>query len=337
MHAHIVAIAASVIACSTSMLEAVRLAKLYCKRQDPIVITGPTGSGKSHLARLIHEWSERPGQLVEISAPELQDSLGYNQLFGHERWAFTDARTRDPGLVADASGGTILLDEGDLLERRFEMMLLRVLDTRHFRPLGTTRNVFADARLIIGSKLGLDELVRAGTWMPDLRHRIGFFEITVPALRERREDIAPLATRFLDQVAAEEGAASLQLSPDALVALLMAPWEGNVRELSAAIRLADVNTRVRGGNTVRVQDLPPHLRLPPVSDRRLSRDQKAALIAAALEHCGWNIGKTAAMLGLHRNTVSAQRRRLVARQRAATAHSSDEAAVHRGVVSSAEG
>jgi two-component system response regulator HydG len=236
---------AGMMACSSSMIEAVRLARAYARARDPVVLVGPTGSGKSRLARLIHEWSGRSGHLVEVSARELVESLSSDQLFGHEKGAFTDAIARRLGALASANSGSVLLDDAHLLQDRTQMLLLRALDSGYIRPHGSDRDVPIQVRLLVGTQRGLDELVREGALLPDFRYRLGFFEIRLGALRDRREDIAPLVEHFLSERAGELAAEPLVPGPGLVPMLQLAPWPGNVRELEQALRFADWRARGR--------------------------------------------------------------------------------------------
>ena len=159
MHPSAAVLVASFVACSGAMLQAVRLAHRVAKSNGVVTIVGPTGSGKSALARLIHVASGRSGSLAEVSAGELTSTLAQDQLFGHERGAYTGALTRRHGVFAEANGGTVLLDDFHLLDRALQPILLRVLDSGQYRPLGSDREVPVSARLLVGSGEDLDRLV----------------------------------------------------------------------------------------------------------------------------------------------------------------------------------
>jgi DNA-binding NtrC family response regulator len=321
MHAESVVAAPGMIACSSSMVEVVRLARLYAGSVDPVVLVGPTGSGKSRLARLIHVWSGRTGRLAEVSARELQGALAYDQLFGHERGAYTDAVTRRLGVFADAASGTVLIDDAHLLEPATQMLLLRTLDAGVYRPLGSNRDVPIQARLVVGTQRDADDLVGDGVWLPDLRHRLGFFEIRLEALQNRREDIGPLVEQFLRERAREENRdVPLRLAPDLLAALEASPWPGNVRELERATRFADWTARSAGEESVRVEHLPRRLRVSLQFDPHSDRETKERLVTWALWRTGDHIEQAAQLIKAHRNTVSAIRSNLVARLGGAGLH-----------------
>ncbi|MGH7537143.1 MAG: sigma-54-dependent transcriptional regulator [Gemmatimonadales bacterium] len=203
MPSGVVPTAGGLVAASAAMVPVlVRVARL-ARRPDPVTIVGPTGCGKSTVARLLHELSGRAGRLTEISAGELDSELARDDLFGHGRGAFTGAVGERRGLFADAEGGTVLLDDFHLLKRSRQLVLLRVLDRHEFRRLGSDRAVPLLARIVVGTHAGLDELGRRGRLVPDLRWRLGLHEVRVPSLAERLEDIGLLGLHFLDQCLTE--------------------------------------------------------------------------------------------------------------------------------------
>jgi DNA-binding NtrC family response regulator len=322
-------------ACSSSMIEAVRLARAYARARDPVVLVGPTGSGKSRLARLIHEWSGRSGHLVEVSARELVESLSSDQLFGHEKGAFTDAIARRLGALASANSGSVLLDDAHLLQDRTQMLLLRALDSGYIRPHGSDRDVPIQVRLLVGTQRGLDELVREGALLPDFRYRLGFFEIRLGALRDRREDIAPLVEHFLSERAGELAAEPLVPGPGLVPMLQLAPWPGNVRELEQALRFADWRARMDGEHQVRMAHFPEDVQRSIRIERGGDREAQDRLIKASLDQCDGNVGRTAELLGLHRNTVTARLRRVMARQGAGSVHSRGDTSVQHDTIRSA--
>lgn len=298
------------------MAGVVRLAASYAHSREPLVLVGPTGSGKSRLARLIHQWSGRPGALAEVSAGELSPTLVHDQLFGHERGAYTDASARRRGVFAEAGAGTLLLDDFHLMDRGSQSLLLRVLDTGVYRPLGTDRQAPVQARLVVGTGRDLDTLVREGALLPDLRFRLGFLELHLPALADRRDDIVPLAEEFLRESARYEDAApALTLTPEARAALESALWPGNVRELGRAMRFASVHAREAQEAEVRLEHLPPYLRHIPRYDPHSDWATKHRLVTWALWRSGDHVGRAAELIGAHRNTVSAIRLELQARSR----------------------
>jgi DNA-binding NtrC family response regulator len=216
-----------------------------------VVVTGETGTGKELIARAVHYLGPRAEHpFVPINCGALPDTLLEDELFGHERGAFTDARTRREGLISEAEHGTLFLDEIDSLTARAQVALLRVLQGGTYRALGGNRERLADVRFVAATNASLPALVASGRFRSDLYYRLCVLSIHVPPLRERQEDIVPLARHFLTKYhRGGEGAAPPQLSPEAERALISYPWPGNVRELenviqrSLALALAAVITR----------------------------------------------------------------------------------------------
>jgi DNA-binding NtrC family response regulator len=203
--------------------------------EGAVLIDGETGTGKELVARAIHGLGPRAADpFVAVNCGSLVDTLFESELFGHERGAFTDAHTRRQGLMAQAAGGTLFLDEVDTLTPRGQVALLRALQDRTFRPLGSTLERRVDVRFLAATNAKLEGLVQAGSFRADLYYRLCVFSVTLPPLRERREDILPLAWHFLAKYAGSPGPAP-QLSAGAMEVLLAWDWPGNVRELESAI------------------------------------------------------------------------------------------------------
>ena len=205
-------------------------------RTDGVVlINGETGTGKELVARAIHELGPRAARpFVAVNCGALVDTLLEGELFGHERGAFTDAHARRQGLIAFAAGGTMFLDEAETLTQRAQVALLRVLQERTYRPVGSSTEQRTDVRFLAATNVKLERLVQAGQFRADLFYRLSVFSVTLPPLRDRREDILPLAQHFLAKYAPDAGRAP-ELSPEAARTLLTFDWPGNVRELESAI------------------------------------------------------------------------------------------------------
>jgi DNA-binding NtrC family response regulator len=200
-----------------------------------VLISGETGTGKELVARAIHYLSPRAGfPFIAVNCGALPDTLLEDELFGHERGAFTDARLGRPGLIAQGEKGTIFLDEVGTLTTRAQMALLRVLQDRTYRALGSSREERADVRFIAATNADLRERVGAGTFRADLYYRLCVFTISLPPLRERREDIPLLAAHFVEKHAPVYRA-DVRPSSGAAAVLLAYDWPGNVRELEHAI------------------------------------------------------------------------------------------------------
>ena len=202
-----------------------------------VLLTGETGTGKELLARAIHQASARGrGTLVAVDCGAIPDTLIESELFGYEKGAFTGADRRKDGYFTQADGGTLFLDEIGNLPLTTQAKLLRALQERAIQPLGGTRPQPIDVRVIAATNAPLEREVQAGRFRQDLYYRVNEFPISVPALRERQEDVATLARRFLDEAILEFGAPPCAFSADALQALLTFEWPGNVRQLRNVVR-----------------------------------------------------------------------------------------------------
>jgi transcriptional regulator with PAS, ATPase and Fis domain len=200
-----------------------------------VLIRGETGTGKELVARAIHYMSSRAAfPFVALNCGSLPDTLLESELFGHEKGAFTGAHARREGLIALAKKGTLFLDEVDTLSQKAQVDLLRVLQDKRFRAIGSTFEREADVRVLAATNAALDRLMRTAQFRADLYYRLCIFTIDLPPLRERKEDILTLAAHFLEKHGIAEKPA-LRLSPAACAALLSWEWPGNVRELENAI------------------------------------------------------------------------------------------------------
>jgi two-component system nitrogen regulation response regulator GlnG len=204
-----------------------------------VLVQGETGTGKELVARAIHQQSpRRQGPFVAVDCGAIPETLVESELFGHERGAFTGAQARREGHFQLARGGTLFLDEIGNIPLATQAKLLRALEQREVMPLGGARPVAVDARIIAAANADLQEGVKAGRFRADLYYRVSEFTISLPPLRSRREDIAHLAQRFLDEVSMELRRPVRRVSDEAMAALLHHEWPGNVRELRNVIRKA---------------------------------------------------------------------------------------------------
>jgi DNA-binding NtrC family response regulator len=218
---------------------------------EAVLITGETGTGKELVARAIHYLSDRAAfPFVAVNCGSLPDTLLENELFGHERGAFTDAGAGRPGLVSQAEKGTVFLDEIEMLSPRAAVALLRVLQDKRFRTLGSSREQQADVRFLAATNVQLGRLVEAGTFRADLYYRLCVFSVDLPPLRDRKEDIPLLAAHFLKKHSPPGEV--LTLIPAAAAALAGHDWPGNVRELENAI-IRGIQVSQTGA--IRVEDL----------------------------------------------------------------------------------
>jgi two-component system response regulator HydG len=208
----------------------------------PVLVTGETGVGKELVARAIHSSSDRRDQpFVAVNTSAVQEDLFESELFGHVRGAFTGAAQHRKGLLSEAHGGTLLLDEIGDMPMRLQSKLLRVVQFGEVRPVGSDREHHVDVRIIAATHRDLPALVREGRFRDDLYFRLNVLPISVPPLREHREDIPALALHFLMQALRRAARSPVRtIDEDALAALSEAPWPGNVRELASAIERAVV-------------------------------------------------------------------------------------------------
>jgi DNA-binding NtrC family response regulator len=200
-----------------------------------VLITGATGTGKELVARALHYLGSRHSfPFVPVNCGSLPETLFEGELFGHERGAFTGAHVRRAGLITHAEGGTLFLDEVDTLPAKSQISLLRVLQEKTYRPVGSSVEQRADVRILAATNAPIEQLLKSGHFRSDLYYRLGIFTIGLPPLRDREEDILALADHFLKKHA-RPGKASFDLSPTARAALLSYEWPGNVRQLENAI------------------------------------------------------------------------------------------------------
>jgi DNA-binding NtrC family response regulator len=218
-----------------------------------ILIQGESGTGKELIANFVHHHGHRAdGPFIKVNCAAIPDTLLEDELFGHERGAFTGAALQRKGRFERAHGGTLFLDEIAEMPLHLQVKILRVLQEREFERLGGSDVVRVDVRLIVATNRNLDAQVEAGAFREDLFYRINVIPLRIPPLRERREDISLLAGHFLAQAARRNGKGSMTLSEDARRVLVGYAWPGNVRELENAIERAVVLGR---GNEVRAEDL----------------------------------------------------------------------------------
>jgi DNA-binding NtrC family response regulator len=226
---------------SPVFLDQLRRIPMIARCEANVLIAGETGTGKELYARAIHYGSSREGRpFIPINCGAIPGELVENELFGHERGAFTSAATLQTGLIEEANGGTLFLDEIDCLPVFAQVKLLRFLQEKEYRPLGSSKIRRADVRIIAASNLNLEEAVLNGKVRQDLYYRLNIISLILPPLRERREDIPLLARYFLTRYASEFDKDVYDFSSEALPLLMVHHWPGNVRELEHVIERAVV-------------------------------------------------------------------------------------------------
>ncbi len=279
-----------------------------------VLLTGESGTGKSLVARQIHERSGRVGPFVEVACGSLSESLLESELFGHVAGAFTGATGDRDGRFLQADGGTIFLDEIATASPAMQVKLLRVLQDMRFEPVGGGRTHAVDARVVLATNEDLAALVAAGRFRADLFWRINVVAIEMPPLRTRASDIPMLATHFLRAAAARAGRPVEGFTPAAIEALVAHSWPGNVRELQHAVERGVFLGR---GPQVEAGDLPAAVLGGAAADPRSAAPLKRALaeperqlIVAALERAGWRRDVAARALGINRTTLYKKLKRL---------------------------
>ncbi|PYS48985.1 MAG: hypothetical protein DMF68_11395 [Acidobacteria bacterium] len=309
-----------IVSVSDAMREALRLVERVAPSDASVLITGESGTGKELIAHAIHRLSSRAdASFIDLNCAAFQESLLESELFGYEAGAFSGAKGRKLGLIELADGGTLFLDEVTELPTQLQSKLLRAIETRTFYRVGGVRKVEVNVRIVAATNRNLDEVVGDGRFRADLLYRINGFQISLTPLRERPEDIEPLARHMLKQVG---GANPPELTPEALAALRAYSWPGNVRQLRNCLERAVL---LANDSRITLGELPPEVARPaqspvalaagdssaaagaysasaassPTSLREVERQQ----ILAALEQTNWHRGKTAELLGISPSTL----------------------------------
>ncbi len=276
-----------------------------------LLLLGESGTGKELLARAIHQNSHRAhGKFEAINCNAFPENLLESELFGYEKGAFTGAETTKPGLFELAKGGTLFLDEIGDMNLQVQTKFLRVLQEKEFRRLGSTVNIKTDVRIISATNKDLSQLIEQGKFRADLLYRINTFPITLPPLRERKEDIPVLVNHFIQEFNIKVGRKIKGISQNALYYLHGYSWEGNIRELQNVIERAVIISK---NGLITVNDIPGYITrrsmpkltpstvyvIPPegMSLEKLERD----IIIQALETSYYNKTKAAQLIGLSRS------------------------------------
>jgi transcriptional regulator with PAS, ATPase and Fis domain len=290
---------------SPRMQQLIELVERIAQTNAAVLITGESGSGKELVARAVHHYSLRCAKpWVDVSCAALPEHLVESELFGYERGAFSGADSPKPGLFELANHGTLFLDEVGELEPRMQVKLLRVLDGVAYFRLGGTRKVTVDVRIVAATNQDLERMVETGQFRSDLYHRLGQICLRVPPLRERSEDIVPLAEHFLKQSNLDR-----YFSSDAIQALQRHSWPGNVRELRNVVTKAAVlarETEIRAGDLmlgsqrVHVEAAAPVTTLPSANLDGMEKNTILRVLAQTNGHQQ----RAAELLGISRRTLS---------------------------------
>jgi DNA-binding NtrC family response regulator len=299
------------------MAELAELVKKVAATDCTVLISGESGTGKELVARAIHRLSRRKdGPFVPVNCGAIPETLLESELFGHTKGAFSGAIRDRPGRFALADGGSIFLDEIGEMSQVFQVKLLRVLQERCFEPVGGTRQVYSDFRVIAATHRDLATMVEEDAFREDLFYRLNVVEISLPPLRERAEDLPLLVRHFVDKFNKRHGL-RVELEKSLLEYLKNYPWPGNVRELEnvveracilrseGSLRLEDLPPKLMGGNNYHRSSRPLALELPPegINLYQSLEEMENNFIRQALERCGGNRAQAAKMLGMNRTTL----------------------------------
>jgi len=297
---------------SKSMQQIEELIAAMAPSDANVLITGESGVGKEVIANTVHSRSRRASKpMVKLNCAAFPQTMIEGELFGYVKGAFTGATNDFPGMIAEAHGSTLFLDEISDMPPDLQTRFLRVLQEREYRPLGSTKILKADFRLIAATNRPIPQALAENRLRSDLYYRLNTFQISVPPLRERKQDIPPLVASFVRQFAQQLEKPEPAIAPDAFQKLLDYSWPGNVRELQNAIEYAVVLARQ---NLIGVKELPAEVQLPTVLQQSELRppsahgvqsldDVERSTILQALAQCHGNKKKAAELLGIQRPTL----------------------------------
>ncbi len=291
-----------IVSVNPAMKQLIHLLPNIAESDCNVLVQGPSGSGKELFSQVIHNLSPRQyGPYIKINCAALPATLLESELFGYEKGAFTDAKRDKPGLFCMANGGTLLLDEISEMDTSLQVKLLRVLNNGEYMPLGSSKTMRSDARIIAATNADLKKEIANGNFREDLYYRINVVDINVPALHDRPEDIPLLADFFIKSFKKKFKKKIKSISPEAMAMLRRYPFPGNVRELENAIEHAFVMCR---GNEIQADNLPRNIRdsLKTKPDTNNGSSEKEQIMYALIRN-GGNKSKAAIELGMHRTTL----------------------------------
>lgn len=298
---------------SKVMQEIHELIRAMAPSDANVLITGESGVGKEVIANLIHSHSRRANQtMVKLNCAAFPQAMIESELFGYVKGAFTGAVNDFPGMIAAACGSTLFLDEISEMPADLQTRFLRVLQEREYRPLGSTKTLKADFRVVAATNRPITDALEENRLRSDLYYRLNTFQIEIPPLRERREDVPPLVTLFLKRFAEQLGKEEPEIAPEAYQKLLAYSWPGNVRELQNTMEYAVVLARK---NRITVKELPSEVQLPVALQKperqapkhgggaKSLNELERNAILEALAQCHGNKKKAAEALGIQRPTL----------------------------------
>ena len=297
-----------------SLKKVLRLVGKVAETDSSVLILGESGTGKELIARAVHEKSPRIHKpFVPINCGAIPENLLESELFGHVKGAFTGANQNRAGRFEIADGGTIFLDEIGEMPMLLQVKLLRVLQERSFEPVGGSKAVNVDVRVVAATNKDLELEVEEGRFREDLYYRLNVVELSLPPLRRRQGDIPLLCDYFNQRLEASRGRSVSAFTPEAMDKLKKYRWPGNVRELENVVERLSVFCM---GEAVEVDDLPEKLLRPTKSKqsgfdlpdegvdlRQLLNDLEESMLRQALEKTGWNKNKAATLLNMNRTTL----------------------------------
>jgi DNA-binding NtrC family response regulator len=283
-----------------------------------VLLEGESGTGKDLVARIIHFESARASApFIAVNCVALPEHLLESELFGHERGAFTDAKAAKKGLFEQADGGTVYLDEIGDMKPDLQAKLLRLIEEKTYRRVGGVRDFRVDVRIVAATNRDLTRALTSGDFRKDLYYRLRVFPLALAPLRDRPEDVLPLAEHFLARFAREMRREPLRVAPEARAALLAYQWPGNVRELRNVVERALI---LATGDSLQLEHLPPEIAAgppppPPVPTPALPaeglslEEVERQLVRQALEATGGNQVRAARLLGISRDALRTRMRR----------------------------
>lgn len=289
---------------SKEMMRVFKMIVLAARVDSPVLIKGETGTGKELVARAIHALSKRAGEFVALNCAAIPESLFESILFGHDKGAFTGAVEKKDGLLTQADGGTLLLDEVTEMPQNIQAKFLRAIQEKRFYRVGDTKEVVVDIRVISTTNRDIDEAVAKGLFRRDLFYRLNVIRIEIPPLRERRSDIPILADYFVKKICDKFGIKQKRISPEAVNKLMVYQYPGNVRELQNIIERSIVVERgsIISKDSIQFENA-DHLGLSNDSYRKALEQFEKKYFIELLERTNWNVKRASSIANIHVSTL----------------------------------